>query len=792
MVGGGKEKLMKRLSSGIRKIIYVVIAFLLSMLSLCFIVMSNVNANGIEYTTVGGTWEQVDENTWTMDKDEDGVVDITLIKNGDEWQYLFSVSDTDAEYYAWEEVVPDGYEVEGDGTRENPLIFKKNGIITNKVIEEITPVPVGGFTLKKEITNVKDDTSKLFRFNVTLSSDDETLANLLAGTKTFGDVTFKDGVGVVYLQHGQSVSVNNVPVGIAWSVTESEADGYETKWSGSTVLDNQNGCQGTIVEDTETAIVCSNTRIDESVSPPEEEQEVSSLIVEKSVVSTSETTDKFSFHAVFFNLSHNTEYRYQKTDASDKTFVSDDMGMADVTFTLSDNESLIFSELPVGCQYQILESASDYVASYEILNGVTMVQQKFENVDVNTSLSTAKETLDAKEEATVRFTNKEPEKTSSNTDTISVYVKKVWDDADDSESIRPDSITVHLLQDDDVIATAKLDEVSNWETTFTDLDKYATDGVTEYQYSIQEVSVPGYATNVVKTTEINDETEWVQFVITNTLMNVGDLKVSKTVEGNGADKEKEFRFDITLSKNGVPVTGTYQLDSTEGTKTGTIAFNASGEASFKLKDGESIVIKNLPFDAEYQIEETSYKNYTSSDSGLYTGTITAGTMETVSVVNVFDMPYQDLSVSKVVKGNMGDKSRDFEFKIMLTKSDFAELPSTVSYTKGSETGDAVLSEDGSYVFTLAHGETITFHDIPYMTDYEVVELDGESNGYKVVAEAASGKIGEDDKDVLFINTKNAGIQTDADTNIKIILFVIACVGCAWLFVRMLFRKKKGN
>ena len=79
-----------------------------------------------------------------------------------------------------------------------------------------------------------------------------------------------------------------------------------------------------------------------------------------------------------------------------------------------------------------------------------------------------------------------------------------------------------------------------------------------------------------------------------------------------------------------------------------------------------------------------------------------------------------------------------------------------------------------------------------MSGYEVVELDGESNGYEVVAEAASGKIGEDDKDFLFINIKNVGIPTDADTNIKIILFVIACVGCAWLFMRMLFRKKKGN
>lgn len=72
------------------------------------------------YTTKGGTWEPVDDKTWMQDPDHDGQADVTLIQNGDEWEYWFEVADDQAGYYGWEESVPEGYEVVGKGTRENP------------------------------------------------------------------------------------------------------------------------------------------------------------------------------------------------------------------------------------------------------------------------------------------------------------------------------------------------------------------------------------------------------------------------------------------------------------------------------------------------------------------------------------------------------------------------------------------------------------------------------------------------------------------------------------------------
>ena len=80
----------------------------------------STSAEDATYSTKGGTWVQVDENTWTMDKNDDGKTDVTLVKKGDQWEYLFQTQDPDATYYGWEESVPDGYKVVGKGERKDP------------------------------------------------------------------------------------------------------------------------------------------------------------------------------------------------------------------------------------------------------------------------------------------------------------------------------------------------------------------------------------------------------------------------------------------------------------------------------------------------------------------------------------------------------------------------------------------------------------------------------------------------------------------------------------------------
>lgn len=86
---------------------------------------------------------------------------------------------------------------------------------------------------------------------------------------------------------------------------------------------------------------------------------------------------------------------------------------------------------------------------------------------------------------------------------ITVEGKKIWDDSDDLDGIRPDSITVNLFRDDDKdhqsaepfkTIEVKADEDGKWTFSFTDLYKYH-DGV-EYVYRVTEDEVKGYSTSI--------------------------------------------------------------------------------------------------------------------------------------------------------------------------------------------------------------------------------------------------------------------------------------------------------
>ena len=77
-----------------------------------------------------------------------------------------------------------------------------------------------------------------------------------------------------------------------------------------------------------------------------------------------------------------------------------------------------------------------------------------------------------------------------------ITVNKVWDDADDFDGFRPDSITIHLLADGEVVQTVEIapDEDGNWSYTFTGLLKNSKGE--EIEYTVTEEPVEGYETEI--------------------------------------------------------------------------------------------------------------------------------------------------------------------------------------------------------------------------------------------------------------------------------------------------------
>jgi len=85
--------------------------------------------------------------------------------------------------------------------------------------------------------------------------------------------------------------------------------------------------------------------------------------------------------------------------------------------------------------------------------------------------------------------------TNSHTpEVVSVSGSKTWDDANDQDGKRPESITVNLLANGTVIKTAEATAENRWSYSFTDLPKYS--GGQQITYTITEGAVDDYTPSI--------------------------------------------------------------------------------------------------------------------------------------------------------------------------------------------------------------------------------------------------------------------------------------------------------
>lgn len=113
----------------------------------------------------------------------------------------------------------------------------------------------------------------------------------------------------------------------------------------------------------------------------------------------------------------------------------------------------------------------------------------------------------------------------------------------------------------------------------------------------------------------------------------------------------------------------------------------------------------------------------SGDKVCYVTMKADGTKES-SVKNTYNS--SNLTISKNVEGNMGDRSNGtkFNFKVTLTVPDGKTLNSTITSTNNA---DVVWNEGktvGTVTFQLSHGESFTLMNLPYDIEYTVDEMNG--------------------------------------------------------------------
>ena len=106
-------------------------------------------------------------------------------------------------------------------------------------------------------------------------------------------------------------------------------------------------------------------------------------------------------------------------------------------------------------------------------------------------------------------------------ETTSISGTKTWNDANNQDGKRPDSITVRLLADGNVYDSKTVTADSNWTYKFTELPKYAAGK--EIVYTVSEDAVPGYITSVNGNNLIN--------TITSVKVSKVDIADGKELEG---------------------------------------------------------------------------------------------------------------------------------------------------------------------------------------------------------------------------------------------------------------------
>ena len=179
-------------------------------------------------------------------------------------------------------------------------------------------------------------------------------------------------------------------------------------------------------------------------------------------------------------------------------------------------------------------------------------------------------------------------------ETISIPVTKIWNDANNQDGKRSESVTVKLLADgtevDSLVISKSNDEIlidgnNQWTASFTNLQKYRDNGI-KIVYTVKEIPVAGYTdtisgnaksysitnTHTPETISVSGEKVWDDnhnqdgkrpTEITVRLYADGTEVASKTVSGTGDTWTYEFtglpRYD-----NGVEIVYTVTEDAVSG------------------------------------------------------------------------------------------------------------------------------------------------------------------------------------------------------------------------------------
>lgn len=243
-------------------------------------------------------------------------------------------------------------------------------------------------------------------------------------------------------------------------------------------------------------------------------------------------------------------------------------------------------------------------------------------------------------------------------ETVAVTVDKVWDDSENQDGLRPDTIHIKLVSNG-IVKDAYLDADSNWHLEFEGLPKYRDHGILN-EYSVQEVDVDGYTSTV--TTE-----DGYAFTIKNDhVPAVIDIPITEEwIDDNNRDGLRPSSHTVIL---------------TDG-------INTIEEIVLDKDNGYGTVLKDMPkykngVEIDYQIKDFKVDGYT-------TNIIKGDSVKDFKVTNTHVPEMVTVTVTEGWHDQSDyDKIRPEEIALTLTGSDGNVYEKTVN----KETWTAVFSD----------------------------------------------------------------------------------------------------
>ncbi len=547
-----------------------------------------------------------------------------------------------------------------------------------KDLPEPPPLPTGSLVIRKTVSGTAGEPDRPFHFKILLNSP-------LEGQ--FGSLHLTGGSADFTLKHGGSVLLTDLPAGTVYTVTELEADqdGYVT---GST------GATGTIRADEIGEVSFRNVKD----QPESEPLPTGSLVIRKTVSGTAGEPDRL-FH---FSITLDAPLEGQ--------FGSLQLTGGTGDFTLKHGGSVLLTGLPAGTVYTVTELEADQ-------DGYV------------TGSTGAVGTIRADELGEVSFRNVKDQPESEPLPTGSLVIRKTVS----GTAGEPDRL-FHFT----IVLNAPLEgQFGNLQLTggtgdFTlkHGDSIFLSGLpagTVYTVTEQEGDQDGYRTESTGATGqiIAGEITEVSFLnvrdpVEPSPIPTGSLTIRKTVSGTGGDRERQFRFRVTLDR---PLEGPY----------GEVIFSA-GRAEFSLKHGEQISARDLPAGLNFNVEELDADSdgYITSSTGAL-GTIQENRTAEALFLNHKSAstppePRGSLVVRKILIGAGSGRDESFEFRMELDDPTIEGVYGGMNFHQGTAE------------FTLRHQEALEATDLPANVHYQITERS--SQGYEVQAYGDTGTIPE--------------------------------------------------